>query len=133
MFGKKQQTSSTVTVIAQGSTVEGTMRARGMLQVDGLIDGTLIVEGHVSVGPEGEIRGNVTADNLAIGGRVQGRLEARGHLHVLRTGHVCGEVRYTTLEVDRGGVMDGRASHTLEGAVADNDVELVADEAQAAE
>lgn len=133
MFGKRQQTAATVTVIAQGSVVEGTLRVRGLIQVDGTVEGTLIAEGHVSVGPEGKIRGEVTADALSIGGRVDGTVLARGHLHVLSSGVVHGDARYTTLEVDRGGVMDGRASQVMKSAVVDNDVELIADGAEAAE
>lgn len=129
MFGKKQA-STNITIIAVGSTVEGTLRVRGMLQVDGHVEGTLIAEGHVSVGPEGKIVGDITADDLSVGGRVEGTLSARGHLHVLATGVVSGSARYTTLEVDRGGVMDGRASRVDEKSmVADNDVELIADAA----
>ena len=109
MFGKPKL-GNAITVIASGSVVAGSLRVRGMVQVDGTIEGTLIAEGHVSVGPEGKVMGDVTADDLSIGGLVVGTLHARGHLHGLPSGIVRGEVRYTTLEIDRGGVMDGRAS-----------------------
>jgi cytoskeletal protein CcmA (bactofilin family) len=105
MFGKRQQAAASITVIAAGSVVEGTLRARGMVQVDGTIDGALIV-----------------------GGRVEGTVFARGHLLVLASGVVHGNARYTSLEVERGGVMDGSASRVDEQA-ADNDVELVANAA----
>lgn len=132
MFGKRQQTaaSSAITVIAAGSIVEGTLRVRGMVQVDGTIDGTLIADGHVSVGPEGRIVGEVTADQLSVGGRVEGKIHAKNHLHVLANGMVRGNARYTSLEIERGGVMDGNASRVDEvKSVADNDVELVANAA----
>ena len=128
MFGKRQQAAASITVIAAGSVVEGTLRARGMVQVDGTIDGALIAEGHVSVGPEGKILGEVTAEQLSVGGRVEGAVFARGHLLVLANGAVHGKSRYTSLEVERGGVMDGSASRVDE-TVADNDVELVANAA----
>ena len=129
MFGKRQQAAASITVIAAGSVVEGTLRARGMVQVDGTIDGALIAEGHVSVGPEGRILGEVTADQLSVGGRIEGSVFARGHLLVLASGVVHGNARYTSLEVERGGVMDGSASRVDEQRVADNDVELVANAA----
>jgi hypothetical protein len=49
-------------------------------------------------------------------------------LLVLSSGAVHGNARYTSLEVERGGVMDGSASRVDE-AVAENDVELVANAA----
>ena len=66
MFGKRQQAAASITVIAAGSVVEGTLRARGLVQVDGTIDGALIADGHVSVGPEGKILGEVTAEQLSV-------------------------------------------------------------------
>lgn len=131
MFGRRQQASGTaVTVIAAGSKIEGTLRVEGLVQIDGVVDGHVLVQGQVSIGPEGRIIGDVEADDLVVGGNVDGALLARGHLHLLATGVVHGDARYTTLEVDRGGVVDGRAIR-VEGKmlVADNDVELVADEA----
>lgn len=131
MFGRKQRTASAVTVIAAGSTIEGTLRVSGLVQIDGTVDGHVYVQGQVSVGPEGKIVGDVEADDLVVGGHVDGALLARGHLHLLSTGVVHGDARYASLEVDRGGVMDGRAS-VAEGKkalMADNDVELVAHEA----
>jgi cytoskeletal protein CcmA (bactofilin family) len=134
MFGKKQQASGArgaVTVIAAGSTIEGTLRVRGLVQIDGTVDGQVLVEGQVSIGPEGKVIGNVQADDLVVGGHVDGSLGARRHLHVLSTGIVHGDASYTTLQVDRGGVMDGRARLSEEKAMAqaavENDVELVAD------
>lgn len=129
MFGKRQRLAAgSTTVIAAGSVVEGTLRVRGMVQVDGTIQGTLIAEGHVSVGPEGRIVGEVTADQLSVGGKVEGTILARSHLHVLASGSVRGDARYTSLEVERGGVMDGSASRVKEAGelstVPDNDVEL---------
>lgn len=129
MFGSKRATKaeSSITVIAAGSVVEGTLRVRGMVQVDGTIDGTLIADGHVSVGPDGRILGEVTADQLSVGGKIEGTLNARGHLHVLASGAVRGNARYASLEIERGGVMDGNASRLDEAkSVPDNDVELVA-------
>jgi cytoskeletal protein CcmA (bactofilin family) len=135
MFGnskQKQAASGSITVIAAGSVVEGTLRVKGMLQLDGTIQGILLAEGHVSVGPDGKILGDVTGDNLSIAGRIEGTVNARGHLHVLSSGVVQGGARYASLEVERGGVMDGRASRLDEKAqVPENDVEMIADVAAA--
>jgi cytoskeletal protein CcmA (bactofilin family) len=127
MFGSKRPKAadSAITVIAAGSVVEGTLRVRGMVQVDGTIDGHLITDGHVSVGPEGRVLGEVTADQLSVGGKVEGTLNAKGHLHVLASGSVRGNARYASLEIERGGVMDGNASRLDVKNVPDNDVELV--------
>ena len=99
------------TVIGQGTTIEGTLRASGRLQIDGRLEGKLEVAGQVSVGPKGAVSGEVIADELAIGGRVEGKVTARKHLYVASTGAVIGELCYGTLQVERGAVIDGRALH----------------------
>ena len=82
----------------------------------------LEVEGQVSVGPNGHIRGEVVTDDLVVGGKVEDKVLARKHLHVASSGSVRGEVRYGTLQVDRGAVMDGSA------LFGDNDAEKTASE-----
>jgi cytoskeletal protein CcmA (bactofilin family) len=130
MFGSK---SEEPTVIGRGAVIEGIVRIRGRVQVDGRVDGTLEVEGTLSVGPEGRIRGEVIAEDIAVGGEIEGKITARKHLHVVRTGKVRGEVRYDTLQIDRGAVLDGRTLHGDDAAaatkvsataIADEDVEL---------
>ncbi len=111
MFGSKSASPAEITVIGRGAVIEGTIRASGRVQVDGRVEGTLEVDGHVCVGPSGSISGEVIADELAIGGRVQGKANARAHLHVISGGAVEGEVRYGTLQVDRGGVLHGNTAH----------------------
>jgi cytoskeletal protein CcmA (bactofilin family) len=111
MFGGKAKTPPEPTVIGRGTIVEGTVRACGAVQVDGQIEGALIAEGQVSVGPTGSVLGDVVAYQLDVGGLVDGRINIRDHLHVAPGGTARGEVRYGSLQVDRGGVLTGSALH----------------------
>jgi cytoskeletal protein CcmA (bactofilin family) len=113
MFGSKSKRSASTepTVIGRGTVIEGTIRVAGRVQVDGQIDGTLLAEGHVSVGPSGSILGEIVAHELAVGGRVEGKVSVRENLHVAPEGVCRGEVRYGSLQVDRGGVLDGSTAH----------------------
>lgn len=118
MFGSKS-TNTTVqapTVIGEGAVIEGTMRVEGRVQIDGEIQGSLVVKGHVSIGPKGKIEGDLVADDVAVGGRVEGKVTAHKHLHVVASGVVRGDVRYATLQIDRGAVLDGRTVHGEENA-----------------
>jgi cytoskeletal protein CcmA (bactofilin family) len=123
MFGSKSKTrssSSEPTVIGKGTVIQGTIRVCGRVQVDGSIDGTLIAEGHVSVGPTGVVLGELVAEELAIGGRVEGKINVRDHLHIAPGGTARGEMRYGSLQVDRGGVIDGSTAHGEENDNAHN-------------
>lgn len=107
MFGKKAESAADPTVIGRGAVIEGTVRASGPIQIDGHIQGSLHVDGQVSVGPNGSIDGELVAENIVVGGRVEGKVTARAHLHVAPGGSARGEVRYGSLQIDRGGVIDG--------------------------
>jgi len=113
MFGKKSKTNTATepTVIGRGTTIEGTVRVTGRVQVDGQIDGSLVAEGHVSVGPSGVILGEVIAHELVVGGRVEGKVSVTELLHIAPNGVARGEMRYGSLCVDRGGVLDGSTAH----------------------
>jgi cytoskeletal protein CcmA (bactofilin family) len=126
MFGNKP-VEAAPTVIGRGAVIEGTIRASGRVQVDGEIEGTLEVDGHVSIGPDGRVKGELTADDVAVGGEVEGRLTARNHLHLVASGRVRGDVRYDTLQVDKGGLLDGRTVHGDDADMTEVDAEIEAD------
>jgi cytoskeletal protein CcmA (bactofilin family) len=95
------------TVVGKNTMIEGTIRVCGPVQVDGHIDGALVAEGHVSIGPTGTIVGELVADELVLRGRIDGKISVRDHLHVAPGATARGELRYGSLQVDRGGVIDG--------------------------
>jgi cytoskeletal protein CcmA (bactofilin family) len=112
MFKSKSSASSSEpTVIGKGTMIQGTVKVSGRVQIDGHIDGTLVAEGHVSVGPTGMVIGEVYAEELAVGGRVEGKVNVKNHLHIAPGGTARGEMRYGSLQVDRGGVIDGSTAH----------------------
>jgi cytoskeletal protein CcmA (bactofilin family) len=112
MFKSKSSASSSEpTVIGKGTMIQGTVKVSGRVQIDGHIDGTLIADGHVSVGPNGMILGEVYAEELAVGGKVEGKVSVKNHLHIAPGGTARGEMRYGSLQVDRGGVIDGSTAH----------------------
>ena len=102
------------TIIGAGAVIEGIVRVSGRVQIDGRIEGTLEVEGEVSVGPKGVVDGELLGTTLVIGGKATGKITARNHLHVVSTGVVQGDVRYDTLQVDRGGLIGGNTVHAME-------------------
>ena len=99
----------TATLIASGTTLRGELETEGNLHVDGALDGDFAIDGDVAVGPEGSITGTLKATNLTVGGRVEGTVVVKGLLRVLSGGKVSDDVRYDALEVENGGVIEGRS------------------------
>lgn len=95
------------TLIGSAVIIEGSIRVEGPLQLNGRLSGVLIVEGAAAIGATGMVIGDVVANDLRVTGRVEGNVSVRDHLHVANGGCVRGDVRYGTLQVDRGGILAG--------------------------
>jgi cytoskeletal protein CcmA (bactofilin family) len=116
MSGKRQQPGGDVTILSAGCALEGRLIARGPVRVEGAINGALTADGPVSVATGARILGEVRVDDLTVRGKVHGIVVVRSHLQVLASGAVRGYARYATLEVERGGVVDGSATLQAEAA-----------------
>lgn len=64
------------TVIGQGVTVTGDITSKGMIQIDGVVDGTVQAAG-VTVGRDGTMKGEVRTDKLSVAGTLEGNVEAK--------------------------------------------------------
>ena len=130
MSPKPSAPAGRVTLISAGSELQGDLRVRGALRVEGAVYGNVTTDGHLSLGPEARILGEVRAHSLAVGGRIDGIVRVRDHLKVLRGGVVRGHARYQSLEIERGGVVDGstaRASDPPEVGDHDEDAHAAAE------
>ena len=108
MFGRKK-VEPRQTVILEGTEVVGTIRANGNIVVEGILDGDVSSEGAVTIGMTGLVRGHVVGGSVSIAGRVEGTVLAHGRLAMLAGGRLLGDAQYGTLEVLRGGVIEGRS------------------------
>jgi cytoskeletal protein CcmA (bactofilin family) len=123
MSAKPSVPAKQVTVVSAGSALQGDIRVRGALRIEGAVYGNITTDGDMSVGPDARILGEVRAKNLSLAGRIDGIVHVRAHLRLLRGGMMRGHARYLTLEIERGGVMDGTTARTSDypEAQADDD------------
>lgn len=104
------------TVIGQGTVIQGTLRVEGSIHIDGRVEGGVEAEQMVSIGPKGVIVGELKgSQEVIVGGLVEGQTTVKGHLHVRSGGTVRGEVIYQSMEIAKGGAIEGR-SRTLDQA-----------------
>jgi cytoskeletal protein CcmA (bactofilin family) len=122
--GNGKSRSAGPTVIGHKALVQGSIRLESSLQIDGRIEGIVIVEGVASIGPTGCVIGDMFAeDDLTVVGRIEGNVSVRKHLRVTRDGCIIGHVRYGSLQVDRGGVLTGSTAQGEDTISMDNEVE----------
>src|ERR671919_2272129 len=66
-----------VSVVGQGTRIEGTVVATGSLRVDGEVKGKITAEKEVSLSPRGRVEADIQADSITLAGQVKGDLNAK--------------------------------------------------------
>jgi cytoskeletal protein CcmA (bactofilin family) len=77
------------------------------LVVEGVVEANLTDTGTVEVAESGHFKGSAEVDVADISGVFEGNLTARENLFVRSTGRIVGNIKYTTIVVEPGGVIDG--------------------------
>jgi cytoskeletal protein CcmA (bactofilin family) len=105
MAGKKPEPGS---VIGPGLRVSGDVRTKEPLEVQGLLDGNVQVEGSVTVGRTGRIRGDVAARTVVVEGRVDGNLGVDDRVDLRVTGRIRGDIVAPRVSMAEGSFFRGR-------------------------
>ena len=112
MLGIKKQSLAVGSTIGAGVRIAGDCVFEGGLQIDGVVTGNVTGQGGqptaLVVGEPGHVEGAVTADHVVIAGSVLGPVLAHDLLELHAKARVQGDVRYKTLEMQRGAVVAGQ-------------------------
>lgn len=121
LFGKKEKVAldmqSISTLISEGSTLDGNLKAPAFARIDGQVTGDVMVDEGLILGEKGSIKGNVVTKEMVIYGTVNGNLQVTS-LEIKATGRVNGEIHTQTLEVENGAVYNGSLSMTQNAKLA---------------
>ena len=98
-------TAPAVMLVAAGSEIEGQLRSRGTVRVEGVLRGTvdaplLLLE------PGGVVEGTVTAGRVRLSGRLHGTVVAE-EVEVARTAILDAELVYDEISIERGARVRG--------------------------
>lgn len=96
--------ANTSAVLA-GTSVMGNIDCEGDLVIDGTVRGSVRAQ-RLTIGHEGLIEGDVSADNLRIGGRIKGPIHTR-HVHLEQKSEVEGDITTETIAIDTGARLTG--------------------------
>lgn len=116
MFRRKS--APLLTYLSQKTEFEGILHAEGMLRVDGIVHGTVEVQGDLEISSTGLIEGpEVQAHNIVVHGVLKSRVVAKGKLTLSRTARLEGDVVAGSLEIESGayytGFIETRDAKTL--------------------
>ena len=107
MFHKN--TEKLESLIGSNSIVKGEIDTKGTLRIDGTVEGNVSAD-WVVIGEKGQIRGDITARGIVVGGRVEGNLRAKEIVEIKNKGQICGEIFTSKLTITEGAFFDGRSS-----------------------
>ena len=116
MFRRKS--APLLTYLSQKTEFEGILHAEGMLRVDGVVHGTVEVQGDLEISSSGLVEGpEIKAHNIVVHGVLKARVIAKGKLTLSRTARLEGDVVAGSLEIESGayytGFIETRDAKTL--------------------
>lgn len=93
--------------IAEGITVEGKITGNKSVGIDGNFEGELDISSKVVIGETGEIKGNITAEDVEISGKVDGNIIADNFMEAKPTGQIIGDIEASRLVIEDGAIFEG--------------------------
>lgn len=98
------------TFIDQGAEFVGVLRSAGSVRIDGELRGEVVAEDAVIAGESAAVEATVRARRVLVSGAVVGKVVASREVVLRRTAKVHGDVETPCLEVERGAVLNGRTT-----------------------
>lgn len=95
-----------VNLMAAETCVEGEVKAKGDIRIDGTFKGTLMVEEKLIIGENGSIEGTVYCNNAEISGKINAKLFVRELLSIRATSELYGEVQTKKLAIEPGAIFE---------------------------
>jgi cytoskeletal protein CcmA (bactofilin family) len=91
------------TVIGQHISVEGVVRGKENLVIEGSMKGSIELEKHqVTVGSNGQVEAEIHADSVTISGHLIGNIHAHGKVEITKEADFSGEIKAKRISVEDG-------------------------------
>jgi len=106
----KEVSNTPVTVysiLAPGAKIKGDISSDTDLRLDGVMEGNIVSEGKVILGPSSSLIGNITCTNAEISGTVKGNILAPEQLSLKSQSRIDGSIITSTLIIESGAVLNG--------------------------
>jgi cytoskeletal protein CcmA (bactofilin family) len=97
-----------VTTLGAETHFKGTLKFDSSLRIDGKFEGEILSQGVLIIGEGADVKADLEAGVLVIGGAVTGNVTATDRLEMLRTGKLVGNIRTRKLKVADGVLFEGK-------------------------
>ncbi|HKG93277.1 MAG TPA: polymer-forming cytoskeletal protein [Gemmatimonadaceae bacterium] len=96
-----------LSIVANGMRVTGDIDSTGVVKIEGFVEGTIRAARQVLLGRQGEVKGDIHAREVVLGGRVEGTVVASERVELQGTAFVNGDIQTKTIVVLEGGRING--------------------------
>ena len=96
-----------INIIRKGTTINGDVICSGDIRIDGELNGTLVSEGKLVVGPSGVIEGEATCKTADVSGTIKGQLVVKELLQLKTTANILGDINTNKLSIEPGANFTG--------------------------
>ena len=94
--------------IGRSLVIKGEVNGSESLFIDGRVEGKISLPGHrVTVGRNGTVAANITAEEVVIMGKVQGNVDCADRLDIRNEGTLTGDVITHRISVEEGAILKG--------------------------
>lgn len=96
--------------INSDTVIEGTIKAKGNLRIDGTLKGDLECQGRLVVGSTGIIEGDIRCENAEVEGTLKANISVTDLLTLKSTAKVHGDIITKKLAIEPGAAFTGSCS-----------------------
>ena len=100
--------SNRATLIADGTRIEGRVSGSSEVLVEGVVEGSIVLDNQLVIGEGGQVLGDVSAQSVRVGGRLTGNIQANDRVELLPTGSIEGDVTAPRVAIAEGGFCKGK-------------------------
>ena len=105
---QSSSSSEDKTVIGKNIFIEGNIRGEEHLSIEGSMKGKIEMGKHnFSLGPNGQIEGEILAQNVGIRGQMKGTVKAHGKVEIKKDADIFGDIKAISISVEEGAYFKG--------------------------
>jgi len=112
------------TVVGTGSQMKGELICKGPSKISGHIDGEIIGDDLLLIGPDAIVTGEVKGAIIEIDGEVKGTIHASNKIFLNETSKVEGDIHAPSVIVEEGAQFNGKSHMPLSNSQSSNILEL---------
>ncbi len=92
----------------KGVTLKGVLRSKGVVHMEGDMEGEIISSSHLIVGKGGNVKGDIESYDITNMGSIKGNINAKNKVSLMDDSHLDGDIATYQLIVEEGSNFEGK-------------------------